>query len=687
MFSTQPFLRYVILLIAGILAVEIGSDSLGQNVQSLSLFIFWIGLVPALIGLALLKRSPKAQSILWASIIFFLGAFVTEREREAFQGEVDSLDSLQFNSYLLEIKSLGQKRKASIRYEAELLAVQSGNTWQRKEVQLLVSFPDSSEILPKAGDAVLVKSRPPNRPPVPLNPDEFDYRKYLEQQGIAWTVFLPKESYKIIFSDRAATTPSSWALAVSQKVDSVFKTQLKTSSSYGLLEAMVLGRRDELGADLLNSYISAGAVHVLAVSGLHVGVFFSLVSWCLSGLRRNKRGKWIYLAIIIFLLCAYAIITGLSPSVVRASLMCVTFALSQAFARQHHGINTLALSAFLILLLDPLSLFSVGFQLSYAAVLGIILFYPLFKNSVETDIFPLRWLWQITLVSLSAQVFTFPLSIYYFHQFPTYFLLVNPFVIGLTTILIYSAVALLLGSIFHFQPLTDFLAYWTEGIAQIMNAFVQIPRRLPKYLLENLSLDAVEVFLLTVLMLFFYKLLKVKEFYWLKRVAICGLVYFSYASARIFDNSTTSKKVIHSVPRHTVLSIKKGQMTYIVADPEFKFDTTNFNFHLKNYLNYQGVTKLAYLDLPDKSLNYPAVIKWKDQILGVDSKVFSQRKSYSLVRAKLYPKFEKIPTAPNTTFILSKELGFKTKNQWKKLLDEARNSTLDLAESGAIELK
>lgn len=683
MFATQPFLRFVMALVAGILAVNFLSENFGFSLPDLSLFAL-LGLLAALGLVIFVKGAAKLRIVLLLMAIFFLGAYVTERKRMAFRAEVAALDGLSYDSYLLSIKSLGQKRKSSIRYEAELSAVNSENIWQQKAAKLLVSFPDSAKISPKVGDKIVVKGYPPKRPAIPLNPSEFDYRKYLQRKGVAWTVFLPENSYAIIPAS-PQTERSNWATLVSQKADSVFKTQLKTPSSYGLLKAMVLGRRDDLGADLLNSYVTAGAVHVLAVSGLHVGVFFLLVSWILKGLRKNKWGKWLYLLLIILLISAYAIITGLSPSVVRASLMCVTFALSQAFARQHHGINTLAISAFIILLFDPLALFSVSFQLSYAAVLGIILFYPLFKDIYQTDLPLFRWLWQITLVSFSAQVFTFPLSIYYFHQFPTYFWLVNPFVIGLTTVLIYSAVALLFFSVFLWQPLTDLLAYWADGVAQTMNAFVQIPERMPNYLLENLSFDAVEVILLSAFMLLLYKLFKEKEIAWLKAVAACSLVFFSYATARSLTSFTTPRMHVHSLARHTVLSATQGQTAFVLADPDFKNDTLAYEFHLKNYFIDQGIKKIVYQNLPEKAANTPLTVGWGKQTLGIDSQVFSESPHFSLIRARQYPKVENLVTSPGTTFILSQELGFKTKKQWNMLLNEAKNTTIDLAESGAIE--
>ena len=142
---------------------------------------------------------------------------------------------------------------------------------------------------------------------------------------------------------------------------------------------------------------------------------------------------------------------------------------------------------------------------------------------------------------------------------------------------------------------------------------------------------------------------------------------------------------VHSVPRHTVLSATQGQTAYVVADPDFKYDTLAFGFHLKNYFIDQGIRQIDYLDLPDRAANTPMSVRWKKKVLGVDSQVFSENANFSLIRVKQYPKVEKLELPPRTTFILSQELGFKTKNQWKKLIGQAHNPAIDLTESGAIE--
>ncbi len=349
------------------------------------------------------KRYPTNALIFGA--LFCLGMLAATHKAEIFREQLMQVEGRDYDAFLVEIGSLGEKRKTTVRYEARVKALRVEGTWQMTDARLALSVADQEQWL-DPGTRLVVRGRPLQRPAPPRNPDEFDYQKYLERKGVAWTLYLPEGAF-VVVPEVSATGISTWPQRFSAWADAELRTALKTPSSYGLVKAMVLARRDDLSADLLNAYIQSGAVHVLAVSGLHVGILFLLLSKLLGGLRKKRWGRWGYLGLILLFLTFYALITGLSPSVLRASLMCFTFALSQTFSRRHDGVNTLAISAFIILLFDPMALFAVGFQLSYAAVLGILLFYPLFKNSVDSKYKAIEWLGQITLVSLAAQVFHF----------------------------------------------------------------------------------------------------------------------------------------------------------------------------------------------------------------------------------------------------------------------------------------
>lgn len=681
MTSTRPFVKFLLPLVAGILSSTWIHDRHWILSDDLSFFLGGT-LVACLVGLVLSTQKRYLTNSLIFGSVFCLGMLSATLKGETFREQLTQVEGRVYDVYLLEIRSLGEKRKTTVRYDAQVKSLRVEGTWQRTDARVVLSLADQNQFL-EPGTRIVVQGRPLQRPAPPRNPDEFDYQKYLERKGVAWTVYLPEGTFAVVPAV-APTGLGTWPLRFSAWADAELRTTLKTPSSYGLVKAMVLARRDDLNADLLNSYIQSGAVHVLAVSGLHVGILFLLLSKILGGLRKKWLGRWGYLGLIFLFLTFYALITGLSPSVLRASLMCFTFALSQTFSRRHDGVNTLAISAFIILLFDPMALFAVGFQLSYAAVLGILLFYPLFKDSADSKYRAVEWLGQITLVSLAAQVFTIPLSIYYFHQFPTYFLLVNPVVIGLTPILIYSTLAILSVSWIGFLPLTKLLAYCTDGVAQGMNGIVELPKRLPQYLLEKLNFDFIEVGMLFLIMLFLYQLLKKRDSTYLRPVFLSCLLFFTYAMAQTINEFTTPGTLFHYVPKHTVLSITKGQKAYIVSDAAFKTDTLAYNFHLKNYLITHGIRTVNYYDLPDKATNQPLLVNLGPYPMYFDAKVPPNVPGWVVLRQKQYPRMGALPLYDQAYLLLSPELGFKTKAQWLKLLEQAGNRVIDPAESGAV---
>ncbi len=648
-----------------------------------ALLVVWC--TAGFVSIVLFKKSSRIQSVGLFVTLFCLGGLVTSLKHHQFADEVATLNGKEYDSALLEITSLGQRRKTTYQFEAIVRQLRQENSWQPSAAKVLVSIAGETLVLPQPGNYLVVKKRELVRPKPALNPNQMDYADYLRRRGIAWTIYLPAESF-LILDKKANAAVTQWPVRVSQRADWVLHEYLGGGESYGLVKAMLLGRRDDLGPDLLQSYASAGAIHVLAVSGLHVGVLFLLLSFSLGWLKKWRWGRRVYVLSIFVLLGAYALITGLSPSVVRASLMCVVLATSQAVSRRHHSLNALALSAFLILLLDPLSLFSVGFQLSYAAVAGILLLYPVGKNLIRSRFRMVAWLWQISLIGLAAQLFTFPISVYYFHQFPTYFWLVNPFVISLTSVLIYSALGVVtFGSLLITSPLATIFAYFTEGVGSLMNYIVAWPARLPGYLLENLHLSLFEVMLLLLWVLVFYKTLINRELRSLKWLGVISMLYLSVSIAQTLDHFSTEKIFFHAMPKHTTLSFTQGQTAYILADTGFETDKAANDFNLKNYFNALDILTVKYAYLPDRAENANLLLHThKGQVL-FDSKTTGQYSQMTIIRNKRFPNVATLSTNSAGTYILSQELGYKTKEKWNTLLEAANNRVIDPSQTGAHE--
>ncbi len=689
MFASQPFVRFLVPLVVGIVLIQFGFENrVFDSVEWVyNLVIISASLVFLFgIGLLFFRSHRYVRSFLLFFALFWLGICTASLRINAFQKDIGQLENQDYDGLVLQINSLGQQKRASIQYDGRLVSIRTKAGWVAKNAKVLISLSASSQVNLAPGTTLLVKNRNLSLPKGAMNPDEFDYRKYLQKLGIGWTLYIADTSF-VVLPQGASTSFNQWPLSISERADAVFKKFLPEKSSYGLIKAMLLGRRGDLGNDLLDSYIASGAVHVLAVSGLHVGVLFLLISFLLGWLRKRKWGSYLYLTVIVLFLVIYALMTGLSPSVVRASLMCVTFAASQTFLRRHNGLNTLALSAFIILLLDPFACYSVGFQLSYAAVAGIVLAYPLLKNTFNPNNKVLRWVWQISLVGFVAQLFTFPISIYYFHQFPVYFWLVNPFAIALTSLLIYGAIGVLALSFLSFDPLTSLVANLLSIVARLMNTIVQIPRKLPMYLLENLSFDLLEVVLVFLIILAVYHLIKGREYSSLKWVLMLSVLFLQYSVWKLILDFSTPDMNFHAISRHSVVSMTNGQRGYILSNAAFERDSMAYATHIKNYFVNRGIRSVRYYTLPESAVNQPLKLRQGSTFnLDWDAHSEEDRASMVIIRNKKYPTPAFSFPQSTTRFILSPELGYRTKERWKVLLNDAKLPFIDPAETGTVHL-
>ncbi|MGN0186322.1 MAG: ComEC/Rec2 family competence protein [Paludibacteraceae bacterium] len=300
---------------------------------------------------------------------------------------------------------------------------------------------DSAALALRRGTTLLV-STAIGQPHLNGNPEEFDYGTYLRRQGIGGTGYVPTDAWHCI-GQQTDWSILSLADACRNRLLDVYRRMGLSGNEFGMLAALTLGYKDALTSELRESFSTTGASHVLAVSGLHVGIIYAVLNWLLSlFLHHNKRNERIRSTLIIAFLWFYAFITGLSPSVMRATVMFSFMALGGIFGRKSQTYNTIFLSAFVLLLYRPTLLFDVGFQLSYSAVLAIIYFQPRIVGLLYVKHRVLRWAWELTAVSLAAQIGTAPLSVYYFHQFPNYFLLSNFVVIPAATLILYTAILL-----------------------------------------------------------------------------------------------------------------------------------------------------------------------------------------------------------------------------------------------------
>lgn len=319
----------------------------------------------------------------------------------------------------------------------------------------------------------------------PLNPHQFDYQKYLEKQGIRQQIFLDKNEFKSL--GLGSRTVKGWSEQFRDLVQVSMEKYHFKRDELAVINALLLGQRQDVSKQLLTDYSRAGAIHILAVSGLHVGIILMLLLKLLTPLEHFKHGKTIKTIIIILVLWMFAFVAGLSASVVRAVTMFSFLAIGQQFGSKRTILFSLFSSLFLLLIFNPFFLFDVGFQLSYLAVLGIITIqYKLYKIITFRNFLGDK-IWQLTTVSMAAQIGVLPLSLYYFHQFPGLFFLSNIVIIPFLGIVLMAGIAVIFLAIFQISP--QFLADTYGFIISLMNGFVTWISNQEAFLFKDISLS------------------------------------------------------------------------------------------------------------------------------------------------------------------------------------------------------
>lgn len=391
---------------------------------------------------------------------------------------------------------------------------------ERKSILYLQRDSASSRL--KGGDELLVFTR--ISPPVNnKNFDEFDYARYLTRRGISGTGYVPSGKWMLLSSDSSpislslppdGTVNRSSGMSILNlrnianscrgKIISLYRELGFDGDELAVLSALTIGDKTDLSESVRESYSIAGASHILALSGLHIGLLCALLLFILKPLaERGKTGRCVCAVLLFLLLWAFAFLTGLSPSVVRSVTMFSLLTVAGMFGRQSFSLNTLAATAWIMLLCNPVWLFDVGFQLSFVAVISILLLQPLVFRlfTMKTKIG--KYVWGILSVSIAAQVGTAPLIMFYFSRFSTHFLLTNLVVIPLVTIILYVAVLML------FLTPVSWLQIWVaEGarkLLEVLNLFVRWVEQLPYSSIDGIWLYPLEVFgIYVVLSLLFY---------------------------------------------------------------------------------------------------------------------------------------------------------------------------------------
>ncbi len=596
-FSWRPFpmARLLVTLVSGIaLALVFGTELSAEQVQIAQ----WICVGMVLIFVLLhfyfqstVLRPYHALLGVWGLFCLMLIGFshtCNHNQRLDKQHFTNQKDSILYSRIRLVTEATIKPKHTS--FLAEITAYKSPKGWQSAKGRIKVYLrQDSSAGCLEYGDALLLKGTPSELEP-PKNPFQFDYKAFLGRQNVYHQLFVEEGAW-LLLEKRQNFSLMACALKARHYADSVLKAHLDPrTEEYGVAAALLLGLRTELDEDLLGAYSVSGTMHILAVSGMHVMLLFLVLDWLLTRFKVKKRGNWSYMVFALLLLWSYAMLTGLSASVLRAAAMLSVVVVADTFGKRKNVYNSLSVSAFGLLLYCPYLLLDVGFQLSYLAVLGIVFIHRQLYSLYDFEGYLSDLLWQVFCVSLAAQIMTMPISLYYFDQFPTYFLLANMLIVPWNAFMMYSGLLLLL---FHWVPyLSWLLAMATKWQIWLMNRIVLWIDSLYLSSFEHIHLDLWEVLTFYLLLFCLFHFFVYARF---KYLILSVLIAILWLGGSFLHYQKTSKQkiimVLHTQQQANLLLLN-GQEARLWVSPSLLLDYKTFKNNILPLCNAKGIIKI-----------------------------------------------------------------------------------------------
>ncbi|WP_375436610.1 ComEC/Rec2 family competence protein [uncultured Hymenobacter sp.] len=615
--ASYAFVRLVLALMAGILTYLYFGELLPPLLGLLVGLAVLFGLVQYWASRQRGAAATDAAGLLAVMTVYVAGVALTQQATESLAAShlYQFRDRIEF--YRGVVDDYTVVRPATYATTVRVSAVRVGGKWQSAVGGIRVSVPrDSGLVAPLYGDVWLVRGGPaPSK--APLNPGEFDYRRYLAYHQVYHQQFIHPDQYRKI-----ATAPPNALRAVAMRaarvLDGVFRHYVHAKREYALASALVLGIKDEVDQETKQAYANTGTTHIMAVSGLQVGLLFGAVTWML-GFAPGRRGPMFRLVSALLglgIIWSYAFLTGLSASVLRAAVMFTFIIVARASGRQTNMFNTLAVAAFCLLCYDPYLLCDVGFQLSFLAVISIVYLQPRIaawfevKGYFQTKQRPWQskatqrfWkasgfvldkIWQATALSLAAQVATFPLGLYYFHQFPLSFLFSNLVAVPISSGAVYVGLGLLvLKGVVAFiglisSELAGLLDIVPSGVAWVFERMIWlfneyifwIGRTMPNALIAGVHVTAPQAWLIFALILVLLAFLARRHLAWLGMA--CGLMLV-FAGSRVWATrrlAPDERLIFYSIPRRSVVGFWQGAAAHVVTVDSLPLNETERTYRI-----------------------------------------------------------------------------------------------------------
>lgn len=695
--APYPFIRVTLSLIAGILLYFIFGEGLRYSTEAFAFFVILFIVAVVFSVRAKTAEATNLAGIIGLSCFTVLGFWATHLHTEKNNPQHLLHLSGQATYYVGVVDDYLVQKPGYQSTVLQVQQVQVNGVWQPTEGKVQISIPHDSEKAYELsyGDVLLIKGAPQRVAP-PGNPNQFDYRQYLANKGIYYRHYL-----QAFQAQKIGAAPPNPLLAASihlrRNLDLLLRERIEARREYAISSALILGVKDELDNAIRSAYASTGTMHVLAVSGLHVGLIYLVLVWVFIFFAPSLRQRVLQAVLILSFLWTYAFLTGLSPSVLRAVVMFSFVTVGTAIKRQTNIYNTIAIAAAALLLLNPYNLKEVGFQLSFLAVLGIVYLQPKLYALLEINTWLLDKVWSYFTVAIAAQLATLPLGLFYFHQFPVYFWFANLVIVPAAMFALCTGiVALAFSWVPVLSSLLFALHYW---IIWVMNWFNEIVQRLPYALINGIDITPLQTWLLYTLfitLLLFLALRKLRYF------ALATAVVAMLSIQEILETVQQKEQellVIYNVRGSTGVAMVQGQQATLLADSSLLRDASNYSFNIQPHLWHMGVAQPQFASLTDGVITGAAftalpdsnsVLVWQGQrmlLLSHPPKLISQHPlplDYLLLRHNVRLKPQDLQAYAPGKVVLDASNSPWYRQRLHQQLDTLGIAYYDVADSGAL---
>jgi len=510
------------------------------------------------------------------------------------------------------------------------------------QLLLAVRLDSLNPVTIRYGDEIMIPDKSTEVDP-PYNPAEFDFKAWLANQNIYHQAFTDQDHLIKTGHDNGDPV-IGLALSLREKQIEKYRKLIKSKEAFAVASTLILGYRADLSQETLSAYSKTGTIHALSVSGAHVAIIYVVLDFLLLFMNKKPGLKIMKLILICTLIWGYALLTGLSPSVVRSAIMISILITAKVLSKNTNSYNVLAFSAFCQLLYNQFLIWDVGFQLSYLAVFGLIYLQPKIYNLMYIKN---KWtdrLWSFTAMSLAAQMVTFPLSVYYFHQFPLYFLFGNLFITIPLVLMMYLGIAILV-------PWLSFLAPIFEWIITFTNQVLRWIADLPFATFSSIWINLPEFILLSsALGLFIYGVANFNKRFIFSSLA----VFISYQLLVVHDdlNAYHQQRIIFfSLRKNYAAAFIRGKETVLVTD--LKPTDKNYAFFVKPALAQLQIAKISHISLKKDTVIGSFILK-NNQIVFLNYKILliDDRSNYKTLKGN--GAFSSLWISGNTKFNLMK---------------------------------